>query len=109
MQQLNTLSLQHNNSLETHLHRSTPVQLERGKEIKDTRNKVSSEKAQNYVQYLTHFCNRFKPGNICNRTFSFLDTRCINTQSSNLLVRSVSIKKTILKRIWRTLSCVLLF
>lgn len=50
MQQLNTLFLQHSNSLETHLHRSTPVQLERGMEIKTTYKKVSSEKVQNDVQ-----------------------------------------------------------
>lgn len=50
MQQLNTLFLQHNNSLQTHLHRSTPVQLERRMETKNTCNKVSNEKVQNYVQ-----------------------------------------------------------
>lgn len=50
MQQLNTLFLQHNNSLETHLHRSTSVQLETRLETKNTRNKVSNEKAQNYIQ-----------------------------------------------------------
>lgn len=50
MQQLNTFFLQHNNSLETHLHRSTSVQLETRLETKNTRNKVSNEKAQNYIQ-----------------------------------------------------------
>lgn len=50
MQQLNTLFLPHNNSLETHLHRSTSVQLETRLETKNTRNKVSNEKAQNYIQ-----------------------------------------------------------
>lgn len=50
MQQLNTLFLQHNNSLETHLHRSTSVQLETRLETKNTCNKVSNEKAQNYIQ-----------------------------------------------------------
>lgn len=50
MQQLNTLFLQHSNSLETYLHRSTPVQLERGMEIKDTCKEVCSEKVQNDVQ-----------------------------------------------------------
>lgn len=50
MQQLNTLFLQHNNSLATHLHRSTSVQLETRLETKNTRNKVSNEKAQNYIQ-----------------------------------------------------------
>lgn len=50
MQQLNTLFLQHSNSLETHLHRSTSVQLETRLETKNTCNKVSNEKAQNYIQ-----------------------------------------------------------
>lgn len=44
MQQLNTLFLNHTNSLETYLHTSIPVQLERGMEIKNTHNEVSSEK-----------------------------------------------------------------
>lgn len=47
MQQLNTLLLQPSNSLEIHLHRSTPFQLERGMEIKTTYNEVYSEKVQN--------------------------------------------------------------
>lgn len=67
IQQLNTLFLQHTNSLKTHQHRSTPVQLERGMEIKNTCNKVFSEKVKKGCpRYLTHFCNRFNSGNIRN-------------------------------------------